>query len=52
MEVSGKMAQVGRTLQEAMHIAMGAISREDIICITGSFYLVAEAMRRFSAKPA
>ncbi len=52
MEVSGKMAQVGRTLDEAMHIAMGAVGREDLICITGSFYLVAQAIRKYSGKPA
>jgi len=50
MEVSGKMAQVARNLEEAMHIALGAVTREDLICITGSFYLVAEAMRKYSAK--
>lgn len=50
MEVSGKMAQVGRNLDEAMHIATGAISREDIVCITGSFYLVADAMRKYVVK--
>lgn len=47
-EISGKMAQVGRTLEEAVAIASCAISREDIICITGSFYLVGEARERFS----
>jgi dihydrofolate synthase/folylpolyglutamate synthase len=52
MEVSGKVAQVGETLEDAMQIAMAAVSREDIICITGSFYLVAEAMRKYAAKPA
>ncbi|MEK6797577.1 MAG: folylpolyglutamate synthase/dihydrofolate synthase family protein [Planctomycetota bacterium] len=51
IELSGKMAQVGRTLSEAMQIALGAIGREDLICITGSFYLVAEAIRKFRTKP-
>ena len=50
IEHSGKMAQVGKTLDDAVRIAMGAISREDLICITGSFYLVAEAIRKFSTK--
>ena len=49
-EDSGKMAQVARNLDEAMRIALGAISREDLICITGSFYLVAEAIRKFAKK--
>ena len=46
-ELSGKMAQVGRTLRDAMAIAERAVSREDIICITGSFYLVGEAKKLF-----
>jgi len=50
MEVSGKMAQVARTLDDAMQIAQSAITREDLICITGSFYLVAEAMRKYAGK--
>jgi dihydrofolate synthase/folylpolyglutamate synthase len=49
-EQSVKMSQVAETLDDALQIAMGAISREDLICVTGSFYLVAEAMRKFSAK--
>ena len=48
IEYSGKMAQVAPTLVDAMSIAERAISREDLICITGSFYLVAEAIRKFS----
>ncbi len=50
MEVSGKIAQVAKDLEEAMQIATAAVSREDIICITGSFYLVAEAMRKYTTK--
>lgn len=50
IENSGKMAQVGKTLDDALRIATGAISREDIICITGSFYLVAKAMKKFGIK--
>ena len=49
-EISGKMAQVGRTLSDALAIATSAITREDLICITGSFYLVGQAVRKFSAK--
>lgn len=48
IEFSGKMAQVAPTLEGAMRIAESAISREDLICITGSFYLVAEAIRKLS----
>ena len=47
-ELSGKMAQVGKRLTDAMTIATSAITREDLICVTGSFYLVAEAIRKLS----
>ncbi|MHC5109074.1 MAG: bifunctional folylpolyglutamate synthase/dihydrofolate synthase [Planctomycetota bacterium] len=49
-ERCGKMAQVAETLEEAVRIAQSAITREDIICITGSFYLVAEAIRKFKGE--
>ena len=49
-EHSGKMAQVAQTLDEAIRIATSAITREDVICVTGSFYLVAEALRKLSRK--
>jgi dihydrofolate synthase / folylpolyglutamate synthase len=42
-EQCGKMAQVAETLEEALEIAERAVTREDIICITGSFYLVGKA---------
>ena len=41
-EISGKMTQVAQTLPEALEIAAQAASREDLICVTGSFYLVGE----------
>jgi dihydrofolate synthase/folylpolyglutamate synthase len=50
-EHSGKMAQVGSSLEQAMRTAQSAATREDLICITGSFYLIAEAMRMFGTKP-
>lgn len=52
-EVSGnsRMAQVSGSLGEAMEIAQKAITREDLICITGSFYLVSEAKTFFSTHP-
>ncbi|MGA0873223.1 MAG: glutamate ligase domain-containing protein, partial [Phycisphaerales bacterium] len=49
-ERSGKMSQVGRTLEEALELANRAVSREDVICITGSFYLVGDAIRHFAGK--
>ncbi len=47
-ELSGKMAQVGKRLPDAMAIATSAITHEDLICVTGSFYLVAEGIRKLS----
>lgn len=51
LEHSSKMVQVAETLEEAMRIAVGAVSREDLICVTGSFYLVSEAIRKYSNPP-
>lgn len=44
-EESSKMAQVAQTLDEALSIAGRAAGRDDLICITGSFYLVGEAKK-------
>ena len=44
-ERSSKTAQVAAGLPEALGIAKNAVSREDLICITGSFYLVGEAKK-------
>ena len=49
-EIYGKMAQVAPTLEEALTIASRAVTKEDLICITGSFFLVGEAKRLFAAK--
>lgn len=42
-EQCGREAQTTANLTEAMQVARSAASREDIICICGSFYLVGEA---------
>ena len=42
---SGKMWQVAPTLDEALSIAARAAGRDDLVCVTGSFYLVGEAKR-------
>ncbi|MGE5608737.1 MAG: bifunctional folylpolyglutamate synthase/dihydrofolate synthase [Bacillota bacterium] len=52
VELYGKMAQVAPSLTDALAIANRAVSKEDLICITGSFYLVGEAKRLFAPKPA
>jgi dihydrofolate synthase/folylpolyglutamate synthase len=52
VELYGKMAQVASTLEEALAIAYRAVTKEDLICITGSFYLVGTAKKYFAAKAA
>ena len=47
-EISGKTAQVAEDLSEAIRVAHNAVSREDLICVTGSFYLVGEAKKLLS----
>ncbi|MCP4248873.1 MAG: bifunctional folylpolyglutamate synthase/dihydrofolate synthase [bacterium] len=49
-EQTGKMSQVAYTLSEAVQIASSAVTREDLICITGSFYLVGLAKRKLQKK--
>jgi dihydrofolate synthase / folylpolyglutamate synthase len=46
-EICGKMCQTATTLGQALQLAKSAISREDLICITGSFYLIGQAKARF-----
>jgi dihydrofolate synthase/folylpolyglutamate synthase len=43
----GKMAQVADSFAHAMEVAERAISREDLVAVTGSFYLVGEAKQFF-----
>lgn len=52
VELYGKMAQVAENLEDALGIANRAVTKEDLICITGSFYLVGEAKKLFAAKAA
>jgi len=42
-EICGKMCQTATNLCEALQLAQNAISREDLICVTGSFYLIGQA---------
>ncbi|MHC4208610.1 MAG: bifunctional folylpolyglutamate synthase/dihydrofolate synthase [Planctomycetota bacterium] len=44
-ERCGKMSQVASTLPQALDLATRAVGRDDLICITGSFYLVGEARK-------
>jgi len=45
-EICGKMCQTAMSLGEALRLAKSAISKEDLICITGSFYLIGQAKER------
>lgn len=46
-DLSGKMAQTAKTLPDALKLASRAVSREDLIIVTGSFYLAGEARKYF-----
>ena len=46
-EICGKMYQTAPTLSQALQLAKNAVSKEDLICITGSFYLIGEAKTHF-----
>lgn len=47
-EKSGKMSQVARTLPEALDLASRAVGRDDLIVVTGSFYLVGDCKKYLS----
>ncbi len=49
--LSGKMTQIAETLPDAIRLAARAVTRDDLICVTGSFYLVGEA-KKFLAERA
>jgi dihydrofolate synthase/folylpolyglutamate synthase len=41
------MCQTAVSLGEALRLARSAVDREDLICITGSFYLIGQASGYF-----
>jgi len=45
VEQTGRMAQVAEDFEDALAIAERAVTREDLICVTGSFYLAGRAKR-------
>jgi len=47
-EICGKMYQTALSLGEALRLAQNATGREDLICITGSFYLIGQAKSRLN----
>ncbi len=46
----GRVGQVTSNLKEALIVAKSAVSREDIIVVTGSFYLVGETKMLLNSK--
>jgi len=46
-EICGKMCQAAPSLSQALQLAKSAVSKEDLICITGSFYLIGQAKTHF-----
>lgn len=51
-ESQGKMTQIAPTLKEAINMAAKAAQKDDLICITGSFYLAGEAKSLLEEKKA
>lgn len=48
-ELSGKMSQVAQSVSEAIDLAARASDRGDLLCITGSFYVVGDAKKHLAA---
>ena len=46
-EICGKMCQTATSLGQALQLAKSAVGTEDLVCITGSFYLIGQAKARF-----
>jgi dihydrofolate synthase/folylpolyglutamate synthase len=44
------MCQSTFSLGEALRLAKNAVGKEDLICITGSFYLIGQAKVQFEQK--
>ncbi len=51
-EISTKMSQTAPSLKEAINVAAKAAQRDDLICVTGSFYLAGEAKRLIEERKA
>ncbi|MEM8757550.1 MAG: folylpolyglutamate synthase/dihydrofolate synthase family protein [Planctomycetota bacterium] len=49
-ELTGTMAQVELTVKDAVNTAARAVGGDDLILVTGSFYVAGEAKRLFDAK--
>ncbi len=49
-ELTGKMSQVEPDVRTAINTAARAVSKDDLVCITGSFYVAGEAKKLFEEK--
>jgi dihydrofolate synthase/folylpolyglutamate synthase len=49
-EITGKVCQTASSLGEALQLAQKVVTGEDLICITGSFYLIGQAKARFLSR--
>ena len=49
-EICSKMCQTAPSLNEALALARSAVGKEDLICITGSFYLIGQAKMLFQSR--
>lgn len=47
-ERSGKMSMIAGSVPEALEMATRAVSRDDLICVTGSFYLVGDTLKHLA----
>ena len=47
--ITGRMAQTASSVAEAIDLARRAASREDLILVTGSFYVAGEAKKIFAS---
>ncbi len=47
-ERSGKMSMIARSVPEALEMATRAVSRDDLVCVTGSFYLVGDTLKHLA----
>lgn len=49
-ELTGKMAQVEPDVKAAINTAARAVGKDDLVCVTGSFYIAGEAKKLFEDK--
>lgn len=47
-ERSGKMSMIAKSVPEALEMATRALSRDDLVCVTGSFYLVGDTLKHLA----